>query len=132
MALFRLLSEITIHGFRAKVALIRISALSSSQFSSIMRRQFDFRLFAIISFLTVLVVSFTSVNVSLPSLKPLFSNYFISEAASHQTRDSPRRSLLILGKGRSGTSFVSKMFASADRVSKQHRKWNSSWIFFMI
>jgi len=42
----------------------------------------------------------------------------VSDAASHQTRDSPRRSLLIVGKGRSGTSFVSKMFASADRVSK--------------
>ena len=83
-----------------------------------MRRQFDFRLFAIISFLTVLVVSFSSLNVRLPSLSPLLSKYLVSDAASHQTRDSPRRSLLILGKGRSGTSFVSKMFASTDRVSK--------------
>lgn len=87
-----------------------------------MRRQFDFRLFANISFLTVLVVSFSYFNVRLPSLRPFLSKYLVSDATSDQSRDSPRRSLLIVGKGRSGTSFVSKMFASADLVSKQHNK----------
>lgn len=120
--------RITIHEIGAKVTLIRLSCrvLSSNM------RSFDFRFVASISFLTVLVVSFSYFNVRLPSLRPFVSKYLVSDATSHQTRDSPRRSLLIIGKGRSGTSFVSKMFASADRVSKQHNKGNSSWRFSII
>lgn len=95
-----------------------------------MRKPFDFRFFAIVSFVTVLVVVFLCFNVHLPSSRPFLSKYLVSETASHQTgefKPVQRKSLLIIGKGRSGTSFMSKMFGSGDRVSKQHNNENSSF-----
>lgn len=83
-----------------------------------------------VGFVTVLLVVFFCFNVHLPSSRLLLSKYLLSETASHQTgefRPVQRKSLLIIGKGRSGTSFVSKMFGSGDRVSKQHNNANSSF-----
>lgn len=95
-----------------------------------MRNPFDVRFVAIVSFLTVLAMVFLCFNVDLPSSTPLLSKYLVSEVASHETREFQRKSLLIIGKGRSGTSFVSKMFASGDRVSKQHIR-GSSWFLIV-
>ena len=53
----------------------------------------------------VLVMFYDKIN--LPSMTLL----------SHQTPEPRRQGLLIIGRGRSGTSFVSKMFAHGLRVS---------------
>ncbi|KAJ7386577.1 N-acetylglucosamine 6-O-sulfotransferase [Desmophyllum pertusum] len=47
----------------------------------------------------------------------MLSKFLVSEATSSQTVQSrQRKSLLIIGRGRSGTSFVSKMFASGEQT----------------
>ena len=51
--------------------------------------------------------------------KMLLSKYVASEDVSLQTLVPQRKGLLIVGQGRSGTSFVSKMFANGDKVSQQ-------------
>lgn len=59
----------------------------------------------------------------------LLSKYVASEDVSLQTLVPQRKGLLIVGQGRSGTSFVSKMFANGDKVSQQQgpQKKPISW-----
>ena len=67
--------------------------------------------------LTLFVILFFDTNV-LPSTKTLVSKNMID--LSPFTTLPQRKSLLIVGKGRSGTSFVSKMLAIEERVSKNN------------
>ncbi|CAH3168056.1 unnamed protein product [Porites lobata] len=65
--------------------------------------------------LTLFVILFFYTNV-LPSPETLVSKNMIAEDVSSYTTLPQRRSLLIVGQGRSGTSFVSKMMAIGERV----------------
>ena len=69
--------------------------------------------------LTLFVIVFFYTNV-LPSTETLVSKNMIAEDVSSYTTLPQRRSLLIVGQGRSGTSFVSKMMAIGERVSKNN------------
>ena len=67
--------------------------------------------------LTLLVTLFFYTNV-LPSTETLVSKNMIAEDVSSYTTLPQRKSLLIVGQGRSGTSFVSMMLGMGERVSK--------------
>ena len=69
--------------------------------------------------LTLFVILFFDTNV-LPSTDSLVSKNMIAEDVSSYTTLPQRKSLLIVGQGRSGTSFVSKMLAIGERVSKNN------------
>ena len=69
--------------------------------------------------LTLFVILFFYTNV-LPSTETLVSKNMIAKDVSSYTTLPQRKSLLIVGKGRSGTSFVSKMLAIGERVSKNN------------
>ena len=68
---------------------------------------------------TLFVILFFYTNV-LSSTETLVSKNMIAENVSSYTTLPQRKSLLIVGKGRSGTSFVSKMLAIGERVSKNN------------
>ena len=68
--------------------------------------------------LTLFVILFFYTNI-LPSTETLVSKNIAEDVSSYTTLPQ-RRSLLIVGKGRSGTSFVSKMLAIGERVSKNN------------
>ena len=59
-----------------------------------------------------------SYNSYLPTTKTLLSKYTVTGDISTSALQPLRKSLLIVGQGRSGTSFVAKMIANGDRVSK--------------
>ena len=69
--------------------------------------------------LTLFVILFFYTNV-LPSTETLVSKNMIAEDVSSNTTLPQRKSLLIVGKGRSGTSFLLKMLAIGERVSKNN------------
>ena len=69
--------------------------------------------------LTLFVILFFYTNV-LPSTETLISKNMIAEDVSSYTTLPQRKSLFIVGQGRSGTSFVSKMLAIGERVSKNN------------
>ena len=73
--------------------------------------------FVVLIVLTLLVTLFFYTNV-LPSTETLVSKNMIAEDVSSYTTLPQRKSLLIVGKGRSGTSFVSMMLGMGERVSK--------------
>ena len=75
--------------------------------------------FVVFIVLTLLVTLFFYTNV-LPSTGTLVSKNMIAEDVSSYTTLSQRKSLLIVGQGRSGTSFVSMMLAIGERVSKNN------------
>ena len=75
--------------------------------------------FVVLIVLTLFVILFFYTNV-LPSTETLVSKNMIAEDVSSYTTLPQRRSLLIVGQGRSGTSFVSKMLAIGERVSKNN------------
>lgn len=77
------------------------------------------RLFFAIATLSAVVSLLYCFHVHLPITKMLLSKYVASEDVSLQTLVPQRKGLLIVGQGRSGTSFVSKMFANGDKVSQQ-------------
>ena len=72
--------------------------------------------------LTLFVILFVYTNV-LPSTETLVSKNMIAEDVSSYTTLPQRKSLLIVGKGRSGTSFLLKMLATGERVSKNDVYW---------
>jgi len=78
--------------------------------------------FAIATVIAVLVALVFSFHIHVPLRKTLLSKYTIAEDVSPLTFVPKRRSLLIIGRGRSGTSFVSKMLANGERVSSKHVK----------
>ena len=75
--------------------------------------------FVVFIVLTLLVTLFFYTNV-LPSTGTLVSKNMIAEDVSSYTTLPQRKSLLIVGQGRSGTSFVSMMLAIGERVSKNN------------
>ena len=75
--------------------------------------------FVVLIVLTLFVILFFYTNV-LPSTETLVSKNMIAEDVSSYTTLPQRRSLLIVGQGRSGTSFVWKMLAIGERVSKNN------------
>ena len=77
----------------------------------------DWRMVLIV--LTLFVILFFYTNV-LRSNETLVSKNMIAEDVSSYTTLPQRKSLLIVGQGRSGTSFVSKMLATGERVSKNN------------
>ena len=77
----------------------------------------DWRMVLIV--LTLFVILFFYTNV-LRSNETLVSKNMIAEDVSSYTTLPQRKSLLIVGQGRSGTSFVSKMLANGERVSKNN------------
>ena len=75
--------------------------------------------FVVLIVLTLFVILFFYTNV-LPSTETLVSKNMIAEDVLSHTTLPQRRSLLIVGQGRSGTSFVWKMLAIGERVSKNN------------
>ena len=83
-----------------------------------MLKRLDIRhYFVVLIVLTLLVTLFFYTNV-LPSTETLVSKNMIAEDVSSYTTLPQRKSLLIVGQGRSGTSFVSMMLGMGERVSK--------------
>lgn len=78
---------------------------------------------------TLFVILFFYTNVLL-STETLVSKNMIAEDVSSYTTLPQRKSLLIVGQGRSGTSFVSKMLATGERVSKNNHMSNEHPIGF--
>ena len=83
--------------------------------------------FIILTVAESLALLFLAFTVQLRSPRTLLSKYLVSDnvsetiinVASSRTEELQRKSLLIVGQGRSGTSFVSKMLATRKRVSKK-------------
>ena len=82
-----------------------------------MPKRLDTRHCVVIVALAASVALFFCVNVRIPSAKNIISRYAVVQGVSSKTLAPRRKSLLIIGQGRSGTSFVSKMFANGERVS---------------
>lgn len=93
-----------------------------------MRKQLGLRhYFAIGSLVTVLVVSFSFLNERVPSSRDFLSKNWVSNNVFSTNYQRQRKGLLIIGQGRSGTSFLSRMFASGERIFEvyeplRHRK----------
>ena len=75
--------------------------------------------FVVFIVLTLLLTLFFYTNV-LPLTETLVSKNMIAEDVSSYSTLPQRKSLLIVGQGRSGTSFVSMMLAIGERVSKNN------------
>lgn len=76
------------------------------------------RYFAV-AIVAVFIFLFSSYSVLLPTAKTSLSKYTVTEGVLASNLQPPRKSLLIIGQGRSGTSFVSKMIANGERVSQR-------------
>lgn len=79
--------------------------------------KWDYRHFLAIATVALLILLLFYHDGHLSTIKAVLSKYTITKDVSPPSFGSQRKGFLIIGQGRSGTSFVSKMVANGKRVS---------------
>ena len=79
--------------------------------------KWDYRHFVAIATVAILILLLFCHDGHPSTSKAVLSKYMVTENVSPPGFGSRRKGFLIIGRGRSGTSFVSKMIGNGKRVS---------------